>query len=53
MAERISEDELRRTYRETIDALCAYVSRRCGGERELAEDITQEVWLRAVHEISS
>src|ERR1043166_8526828 len=37
-------------YRETIDALYGYASRRCGGQRELAEDVTQEAWLRAVRE---
>jgi RNA polymerase sigma-70 factor (ECF subfamily) len=26
------------------------VSRRCGGEREVAEDITQETWLRALRD---
>src|SRR3954464_14268321 len=50
MDERISEDHLRQIYRDTIDALYRYASRRCGGERELAEDVTQEVWLRAVRE---
>jgi RNA polymerase sigma-70 factor (ECF subfamily) len=50
MHDRISEDQLRRIYRETIDTLYAYVSRRCGGVRELAEDVTQEAWLRAVRD---
>ena len=27
-----------------------YVSRNCGGDRTLAEDVTQETWLRAVRE---
>jgi RNA polymerase sigma-70 factor, ECF subfamily len=48
MARRPSEDDIRRTYRETVDDLFAFVSRRCDGDRELAEDITQETWLRAV-----
>lgn len=48
MARRPSEDDIRRTYRETVDQLFAFVSRRSGGDRELAEDITQETWLRAV-----
>jgi RNA polymerase sigma-70 factor (ECF subfamily) len=39
-------------YRDTIDALYRYVSRRCGGDRALAEDVTQETWLRAVREWS-
>jgi RNA polymerase sigma-70 factor (ECF subfamily) len=50
MHERITEEQLRRIYRETIDALYGFASRRCGGQRELAEDVTQEVWLRAVRE---
>ena len=48
MARRPSEDDIRRIYRETVDDLFAFVSRRCDGDRELAEDITQETWLRAV-----
>jgi RNA polymerase sigma-70 factor (ECF subfamily) len=50
MPARISEDQLRRIYHETIDALYGYASRRCGGNRELAEDVTQETWLRAVRD---
>lgn len=45
-----TESELGALYRETVVALYGFVSRRCGGERQLAEDITQETWLRAVHE---
>jgi RNA polymerase sigma-70 factor (ECF subfamily) len=37
-------------YRETIDDLYRYVSRNCGGDRGLAEDVTQEAWLRAVRD---
>jgi RNA polymerase sigma-70 factor (ECF subfamily) len=44
----ISETQIRRIYHDTIDALYVYVSRRCGGVREVAEDVTQETWLRAV-----
>ena len=43
-----TEDDIRLIYRQTIDALYALVSRRCDGDRALAEDITQEAWLRAV-----
>ena len=50
MPELVSEAQLRQIYGETIDALYGYASRRCGGQRELAEDVTQEVWLRAVRE---
>ena len=35
-------------YRDTVDSLFAFVSRRCDGDRDLAEDVTQETWLRAV-----
>jgi RNA polymerase sigma-70 factor (ECF subfamily) len=48
MPDRISESELERIYDDTIVELYGYVSRRCGGRRELAEDITQETWLRAL-----
>lgn len=50
MSSRISEAELRSIYETTVDALYGYASRKCGGERALAEDVTQEVWLRAVRE---
>ena len=52
MAKAVSEDQIRTVYRETIDVLYGYVSRRCGGDRALAEDVTQEAWLRAVREWS-
>ena len=48
MQERISAQQLEQVYDDTIVALYRYVSRRCGGNRPLAEDVTQEVWLRAV-----
>lgn len=48
MAIRPGEDDIRRIYRDTIDDLYAFVSRRCDGDRDLAEDVTQETWLRAV-----
>ena len=44
------DERLLATYRETIDPLYRYVSRNCGGDRTLAEDVTQETWLRAVRE---
>lgn len=46
----VTEAEVTAIYRETLDVLYAYVSRRCGGERAVAEDVTQETWLRAVRE---
>ena len=36
------------TYRDTIGPLYEFVSRRVGASRQLAEDITQETYLRAV-----
>ena len=45
-----TEAEITAIYRETVVALYGFVSRRCGGERQLAEDITQDAWLRAVRE---
>lgn len=50
MRDRLTEDRIREIYAETIDALYGYVSRRCGGDRALAEDVTQEAWLRAIRE---
>ncbi len=46
----ISDEQIRGIYRETVDELYGYVSRRCGGDRDLSEDVTQETWLRAVRE---
>jgi RNA polymerase sigma-70 factor (ECF subfamily) len=48
MAHRPPDPEIPDIYRQTIGPLYAYVSRRCGGERALAEDVVQETWLRAV-----
>lgn len=50
MLSRLTEEQLRSIYQASVDALYGYASRKCGGERELAEDVTQEVWLRAVRE---
>jgi len=41
-------DDLIRVYRETVGDLYRYVARRSGGSRELAEDVTQEAYLRAM-----
>ena len=35
-------------YRETVHPLYGYTARRTGGNRELAEDIVQETYLRAL-----
>lgn len=45
-----AEERIVAVYRETIDTLYTYVSRCAGGDRTLAEDVTQETWLRAVRE---
>src|ERR1044071_6726060 len=50
MPDRLSDAQLEQIYDATITDLYRYVSRRCGGQRELAEDVTQEVWLRAVRD---
>ena len=44
------EERILAVYRDTIDSLFRYVSRGAGGDRALAEDVTQETWLRAVRE---
>ena len=41
-------DRTVRAYVETIRPLYAYVSRRVGGDRSLAEDVVQEAWMRAL-----
>jgi RNA polymerase sigma factor (sigma-70 family) len=45
-----TEERIVAVYRETIDPLYRYVSRSCYGDRTLAEDVTQEAWLRAVRD---
>lgn len=50
MREPVTEARLLEIYWETVKALYGYASRRCGGDRELAEDVCQEAWLRAVRE---
>lgn len=44
----MDEATLIQTYQELVYPLYEYVSKRCGGDRNLAEDVTQETWLRAV-----
>jgi RNA polymerase sigma-70 factor (ECF subfamily) len=44
----LTETELIALYRKHTGPLYAYVSRRVGGDRTLAEDIVQDAWLRAV-----
>ena len=40
-------------YDECFDELYAYVSWRCGGMRELADEVVQETWLTAVRRIGN
>jgi RNA polymerase sigma-70 factor, ECF subfamily len=42
------EGTIRSIYSATLDELYGVVSRSCGGDRDLAEDVIQETWLRAV-----
>jgi RNA polymerase sigma-70 factor (ECF subfamily) len=48
MARSLTEEDIRGIYRASVDELYGFVSRRTDGDRDLAEDITQETWLRAV-----
>jgi RNA polymerase sigma-70 factor (ECF subfamily) len=48
MSETATEDTLVNVYRATLRPLYAFVARRAAGDRTLAEDVTQEAWLRAV-----
>lgn len=50
MRSHVTESHIREIYHATIDALYGYASRKCGGDRALAEDVTQEAWLRAVRD---
>lgn len=44
----MEESTLLTTYHDSVQPLYEYVVRRCGSDRGLAEDVTQEAWLRAV-----
>jgi len=44
----VTDTDVLETYRATIRPLYAYVSRRVGGNRTLAEDLVQETWMRAL-----
>jgi RNA polymerase sigma-70 factor (ECF subfamily) len=50
MADRITQAELERIYDDTVAELYGYASRRCAGQRDLAEDVTQETYFRALRE---
>lgn len=44
----LTEQELTESYQEHTGPLYAYVSRRVGGDRVLAEDVVQDTWLRSI-----
>lgn len=44
----MTESQWLAIYRETIQPLYGYISRRAGGDRQLSEDIVQETYLRAL-----
>lgn len=48
MSRLLAEEDILKIYRETIRPLYAYVSRRVGGDRSLAEDLVQDTWMRAL-----
>lgn len=48
MSRPLPESEILSIYRESVRPLYAYVSRRVGGDRGLAEDLVQETWMRAL-----
>ncbi len=50
MPELLTEARIIAIYRETVGPLYGFVSRKCDGDRAMAEDITQDTWLRAVRE---
>ena len=45
------ESAWRAWYDETADALYAYIAWRCGGLRDAADEIAQDVWLTAVRRL--
>jgi RNA polymerase sigma-70 factor, ECF subfamily len=44
----MEEEEWTTIYRACVRDLYRHISRRVGGERSMAEDVTQETWLRAL-----
>lgn len=44
----LPESDLLQIYRDTVRPLYAFVSRRVGGNRALADDLVQETWMRAL-----
>ena len=46
----MTEQQWLKIYRETVHPVYGYTAKRTGGNRELAEDIVQESYLRALHD---
>lgn len=44
----MNQERVLAAYRASVEPLYAWVARRVGGDRALAEDVVQETWLRAV-----
>ena len=47
-ARKVTPEVLRKIYRDTVDELYGYISRRTGADRELSEDVVQEAYIRAL-----
>lgn len=46
-----SADEFARFYRHHLPSVYGYVFRLCGGDRSLAEDLTQDTWMALAAEV--
>ena len=49
----MSSEEFRAFYREHLPSVYGYLLRLCAGDQAMAEDLTQDVWLRLVDELCS
>jgi RNA polymerase sigma factor (sigma-70 family) len=47
----MSSEEFQAFYGEHLPSVYGYVLRLCAGDKALAEDLTQDVWLRLVDEL--
>ena len=47
----MSSEEFRAFYREHLPSVYGYLLRLCAGDEAMAEDLTQDVWLRLVDEL--
>ena len=50
MRKPFTDEEFLRIYDEVLRDVYRYTSRRCGGQRDFAEDITQDVWFSAMRD---